>query len=100
MHSTFLLDKTISVKPNHIAKTAYVHIDNIKLGCKDTMSIGDIKNAYELVKQNAPNQMFPCPVGYWDKDRFVIVDGRHTVLALQMNGFEWILVAWEEEVNN
>lgn len=100
MNASFHLDKILSIQPGKIARTGYVKTEDVVLACKESMAIGDVTMAYELVKQNAPNQMFPCPVGYWREDkRFVIVDGRHTYIALLMNGFEYILVAWETDLN-
>lgn len=96
MTASFHLDKILSIQPGKLAHTVYVKTEDVVLACKDSMSIGDVKQAYELVKQNAPSQMFPCPIGYFREDgRFVIVDGRHTYIALLMNGFTDILVAWE-----
>ncbi|QRQ99694.1 hypothetical protein [Dyadobacter sandarakinus] len=95
MHPHIFIDKSISVKPGGVVKTGYVKTENVVLLCKDPMSKGDISEKYELVKQNAPNQIFPCPIGHFREDgRFVILDGRHTFIALVMNGFESILVSW------
>ncbi|KQS33960.1 hypothetical protein ASG33_07985 [Dyadobacter sp. Leaf189] len=97
MNGSFALDKVLSIAPGKLAKTAYVSVDDVVLACKDPMSIGDVQLKYEIVKQNAPKQLFPCPTGHYREDgRFVIVDGRHTYLALLMNGFTHILVSWEE----
>jgi hypothetical protein len=91
---TFQIDKSISVPAGSKVLTEYVHIDKIRLGCKSPMSIGDVKEKYELVKQNAPASLFPAPMGEWKEDRFVIIDGRHTYVAYLMMGYEYVLVSW------
>lgn len=88
------IDKSISVPPGKKVVVDYVHIDKIILGSKSPMAIGDVKEKYELIKQNAPNSIFPTPIGEWKKDRFIIIDGRHTYLGYLMNGYEYILVSW------
>jgi hypothetical protein len=95
---SFQIDKSISVPPGKRVIVDYIAVDKIKLGCKDRMSIGDVKEKYELVLQNAPNSVFPTPIGEWDtqKQRFTIIDGRHTTIAYILLGYEHILVSWIE----
>lgn len=94
--ATFQIDKSLSVPPGKKVVTDYVHIDKVKMACKDKMAIGDVNEKYQLVLQNAPNCIFPAPVGHWDNDRFVVVDGRHTFMAYVLLGYEYILVSWME----
>jgi hypothetical protein len=91
-------DKTIAVPPGQVVRTGYVPIDDIVLGCKERMSIGDVLDKYELVKQNAPNAIFPAPMGGWVMDgRFVVEDGRHLIEGYRLNGYTHVLVMWLEE---
>lgn len=98
MHAGILIDRSIRVQPGQVVHTGYVHVDNVRLGCKAPLAIGDVERKYEIVRQNAPAQVFPCPVGVWEGERFTIHDGRHTYLAHVMNGFEYVLVAWTGDV--
>jgi hypothetical protein len=59
----FQLDKSLSVPPGKKVMTDYVHVDCIKLACKDRMAIGDVKEKFEVVLQNAPNCIYPTPIG-------------------------------------
>lgn len=97
MKVTLQEDKTICVPPGQTVKTGYVPVHHIVLACKDRMAVGDVDRAYQRLIQIAPNQAFPCPIGHWEEDNnFVIIDGRHTYVAALMLGFEYILVAWED----
>lgn len=97
MKVTFQEDKTIAVPPGKIVKTQYVPIHDITFGCRDSMAIGDVDRAFQRLIQIAPNQPFPCPIGHWTDESFEIVDGRHTYVAMLMLGYEYILVAWEDD---
>ena len=90
------LDKTILVPPGKRVVVDYVHRDSIILGCKDPMAIGDVNEKYQLIKQNAPNAIYPTPVGEWKDGRFVVIDGRHTTIGYILNGYDYILVSWIE----
>jgi hypothetical protein len=46
--------------------------------------------------QLGSQQRWPCPVGHWEGERFVITDGRHQYVAALMLGLEFLLVAWTE----
>src|SRR5947209_4040819 len=89
-------DKSLAIPPGKIVKTDNVPVWKVRLACKDRMSVGDVKGAYEKLLQNQPNQLWPCPRGHWEDDIFVIVDGRHQFIATLMFGYETILVAWVE----
>ena len=102
MHAQFLADKTLRSPPGAKLHVEYVHIDRLRLGNRTPMAIGDVKEKFELILQNRPAYIFPCPVGTWTGDpsdplsRFTVHDGRHSYLAYQMHGYEHVLVAWIE----
>ena len=87
-------DRSLSVPPGQIVKTGYVDIANIRMACRDRMSVGDVETAYRRQLQLGPSQRWPCPTGHWDGDTFVIEDGRHQYLAALMIGLTHLLVAW------
>ena len=87
-------DRSIRVEPGKIVRTGYVQINDVILACRDRMAIGDVDAAYRRRLQLGPAQPWPCPVGEWQGDRFVVADGRHDVIAATMLGVEHILVAW------
>lgn len=92
----FAADRTILVPPGTTIRTGYVAIEDVRLACRDRMSVGDVSAAYQRLLQNAPSQPFPCPNGYWDGGRFVIQDGRHAYVAALMLGWSHLLVTWLE----
>lgn len=89
-------DRHFLVPQDHIVKTDYVRIEDVKLACRDRMAVGDVEVAYRRRLQLGNKQPFPCPYGYWEGDRFVLVDGRHDYVACLMIGHTHILVAWLE----
>ena len=89
-------DRSLSVPPGRLIRTGYVHVDQIRLGCRARMAVGDVDRAYQRRLQLGEQQPWPCPRGEWDGDRFDIIDGRHDVVAALMLGQEWVLVAWPE----
>lgn len=89
-------DRSIAVPPGHIIRTDYVHVNQVKLACRDRMAVGDVDRSYQRRLQLGDRQPWPCPRGHWEADRFVVVDGRHEVVATLMLGLEYILVAWCE----
>lgn len=91
---TLAADRSIAVPPGHIVKTGYVPIEHVSLACRDRMSIGDVKDAFERQLQLGDRQQWPPPRGHWDEERFVIVDGRHQFVASLMMGLSHIFVAW------
>lgn len=93
---SFQLDKSLSVPPGQKVVVDYVHVDNVVLACKDKMCIASVKEKYELILQNAPNSIYPTPIGEWRGDKFVLIDGRHTFVAYVINGYQWVLVSWLE----
>lgn len=87
-------DRSFSVPQGKIIITGYVEIHKIRLACKDRMAIGDVDRAFQRRLQLGSNQPWPPPIGYWENDTFVIVDGRHCHIAAIMLGLEYIFVAW------
>jgi len=89
-------DRSLAVPPGQRVVTGYAHIDQVKFACRARMAIGDVDRAYQQRLQLGDHQPWPCPRGYWEGDRYVVVDGRHSVAAALLLGQEYILVAWPE----
>lgn len=93
----FKKDKSLAIPPGQVVRSGYISVWDVILDCRERMAMGDIDAKYQECIQNAPNQAWPCPVGYWGENgRFHIVDGRHTFMALLALGYEQIYVAWME----
>lgn len=90
-------DRSIAVPPGQRIVTGYVPVESIALACKDRMAVGDVDRAYQRRIQLGANQPWPCPRGYWQGERFWVVDGRHDAIACLMLGISHMLVAWVEE---
>jgi hypothetical protein len=86
------------VPPGHIAKTMIIPVETAMLASKDRIAVGDVDRAYQKRLQIGSNHPWPCPIGYWQGNRFLIVDGRHEWIATIMLGHETILVAWIESM--
>jgi hypothetical protein len=73
-----------------------------RLGCRDRMSPGDVKEKWTELLQRSGKAAWPPPVGHWSPDRvwFVVTDGRHEYLAALMHGQESLFVAWVEQLPN
>ena len=89
-------DRSLLVPPGQLVRTAYVDVRRCEMACRERMSIGDVKFAYEKLLQCGSNSPWPCPRGHWEGDSFVIVDGRHEFIASLMLGRSHVLVAWVE----
>lgn len=87
-------DRALIVAPGQVVKSGYVPIHRIRLACRERMAVGDVDRAYQRALQAAPAQVHPTPNGYWEGETFVVRDGRHTVVALLMLGFDYVLVSW------
>ncbi|WP_018261343.1 hypothetical protein [Methylobacterium sp. WSM2598] len=92
----FAEDRSLAVPPGRRVVTGYVHVDQIVLGCRARMAIGDVDRAYQRRLQLGDHQPWPCPRGEWVGERFQVIDGRHDCVAALMLGLEHILVAWPE----
>lgn len=91
-----LPDRALAVPPGALLRSAYVPIHTIRFANKSRMSVGDVARAYRRALRLGPRQQHPTPNGAWDGGWFVVADGRHTVVALLMLGFEYVLVTWVE----
>ena len=98
-------DRSLAVPPGRLIRTGYVAVEQIKLGCRARMAVGDVDRAYQRRLQLGDHQPWPCPRGEWEGDpaapgaRFVVHDGRHDVVAALMLGQDYVLVAWPDEPN-
>ena len=90
-------DRSLAVPPGRLVRTGYVSVWQVRLGCRERMSIGDVKSSYERRLQLGDHQPWPCPRGEWDGEDFVIHDGRHEYVAAVMLGHDHLLVAWPEK---
>ena len=87
-------DRSLSIAPGQIVQTGYVETHRVRLGCRDRMAVGDVEAAYRRQLALGDHQAWPCPVGEWEGETFVIHDGRHAFLSALMLGFTHLLVAW------
>lgn len=87
-------DRSLSIAPGQIVKTGYAESHRVRLGCRARMAVGDVEAAYRRQLALGDHQAWPCPVGEWDGEMFVIHDGRHAYVAALMLGLTHILVAW------
>lgn len=87
-------DRTLSVPPGALVKTAYVPLENIRMACRDRMALGDVERAHNRQLQLGDHQAWPPPVGRWEAGTFVLTDGRHAFIAALMLGMPKLLVAW------
>lgn len=90
-------DRSMVVPADSKVSAAYVPIEAITLACRERMSVGDVERAMHRLMACAPGQPWPCPVGRWQDERFVIFDGRHSFVGAMMLGYSHILVAWVEQ---
>ena len=89
-------DRAIVVPAGRVVRSGYAPIHCVRLACHDRMSVGDVDTAYRRQLCLGSSQAWPPPIGHWDGEWFVILDGRHAYVAALMHGFEYLLVAWEE----
>ncbi len=89
-------DRSMRVPPGHIVCTRHIPIFSVKLACRERMAVGDVAAAFQKRLRLGHFEPFPCPVGHWDGNDFVIVDGRHQWIASVMLGKSHILVSWIE----
>ena len=90
------MDRSLIVEPGRRVVSGYVEVHKVRMACRDRMSVGDVEQAYRRQLQLGDSQVWPCPVGRWEGEQFVLYDGRHAYVAALMLGFTWLLVAWEE----
>ncbi len=97
-HIAIAEDRSIVVPAGHVVRTGYVSVDMVTMACRDRMAVGDVDRAFQKRLQLGTNQLWPCPRGHWNGERFVIEDGRHEYIAALMLGQSHLLVAWVEAV--
>lgn len=96
--------RAIHVPPGWIERSGYVRAHRIRFETQERMAVGDVGRKYdELMGENhwRPGyQLSPPPKGFWERDaedgapNFVVLDGRHRVVAALMWGYRHILVRW------
>jgi hypothetical protein len=91
-------DRSVAVESGRIVKTGYVPVEQVTILNRSRMAIGDVDLAYRKRLSLGNRQPWPCPVGYWHSERFILVDGRHEYVAALMLGCTHILVAWTEKI--
>lgn len=89
-------DREIRVSPGEIVVSRWIPIDTCCLGSRQQRSIGDIERKYQRLLQMGDQQPWPPLVGRWRGDRFEVMDGGHTLLALMALGKDQVFVAWLE----
>lgn len=92
-------DRSMLIPPGSIVETGYVSVWKCVFATRERMAVGDVDRAFQKRIQMGDHQSWPCPRGYWIDDEFIIVDGRHELIAALMLGIEYILVAWVKEGN-
>lgn len=91
-------DRSMRVPAGRTVSTDYVSVEDVVLGCRDRMAVGDVEAACRRMLQLGTDAAWPPPVGQWREDRrFVLTDGRHEYVAALMLGRTHLLVAWLEE---
>ncbi|MFH5926432.1 hypothetical protein [Roseomonas sp. SXEYE001] len=90
-------DRSLSVRPGQIVRTAWVDIDLCRLGNRARMSPEAVEKKYRRLLNLGDCAPWPPVVGHWDAERFVVCDGRHDYLASLMIGRDKIFVCWLEE---
>jgi hypothetical protein len=90
-------DRSLSVRPSQVVRTAWIDIDQAKLGNRSRMAVGDVEGSFRKLLCLGDNAPFPSIVGHWEADRFVVCDGRHEFIASLMMGRERLFVAWLED---
>ena len=89
-------DRTISVKPDQVVKTAWVSIDKCCMANRTPMSPEAVAVSHQKLLCMGDDGRWPPPIGEWEGDRFRVLDGRHELLASLMRGRQELFVAWLE----
>ncbi|MDT7953498.1 MAG: hypothetical protein RQ966_18505 [Acetobacteraceae bacterium] len=87
-------DRSLSVRPGQVVRTAWIDIDLCRLGCRVPMAPEAVEKKFRRLLCLGENAAWPPIVGHWDRERFVVCDGRHELLANLMIGRERIFVCW------
>jgi hypothetical protein len=87
-------DRSLSVRPGQIVKTAWIDINLCILGNRSQMSPAAVEKKFQRLLCQGDNACWPPIVGEWAAERFVVLDGRHEFLASLMMGRTKLFVAW------
>jgi hypothetical protein len=90
-------DRSMCVQPHQVVHTAWVDIDQCRLGCRVPMSPDSVEKKYRRLLNLGDCAPWPPIVGHWDGGRFVVDDGRHEYLASLMLGRERLFVCWLDD---
>lgn len=90
-------DREMLVAPGQVVRTAWLPIEQCMRGSTHPLAVGDVAEKRHRLLQMGEQQPWPPVVGHWQGDRFVIMDGNHTFVALQMLGRREVFVCWVEE---
>ena len=90
-------DRSLAVRPGQLVRTAWINIDEARLGCRVTMSPEAVEKKFRRLLCLGDCAPWPPIVGHWEAGRFVVCDGRHDYLAALMIGRARLFVCWLEE---
>lgn len=91
-------DRSIRVGPEQVVKSDWVDIDLCILANRAQMSPEAVEKKYRRLLQQGESACWPPIVGYWDRARFYICDGRHEYVASLLLGRSRVFVAWLVDV--
>jgi hypothetical protein len=99
VRTVLLEDRHVKVEPGQRVVTDWVDIDLCVLGCRERMDFVAVERAGRRLLRLGGSMTWPPPVGQWrDDGRFVVLDGRHELLAALALGREKVFVCWVEAV--
>ena len=90
-------DRSLCVGPGQSVRTAWVDIDQCRLGFRAPMSPEAVEKKYRRLLCLGDYAAWPPVIGHWQFDRFVVDDGRHDYLASIMIGRARLFVCWLED---
>jgi hypothetical protein len=89
-------DRSLYVQPHETVRVAWVDIDCCVLGNRTPLTPEAVEKKWRQLLQQDQAASWPCLVGHWCGERFVVCDGRHEYIAALMRGRAEVLVAWLE----
>lgn len=89
-----VIDRSLRISRNQWVRTDWIPIDACSMGNRDRMSPEAVESKYRRLLCMGDDAPWPPIIGRWDKDRFVILDGRHEYIASLMLGREKVFVCW------
>ena len=91
-------DRSMSVQPGQVVRTAWIPIDDCVLGSRGNISPAAVERSAQRLVCLGECAPWPPIVGHRREDgRFSVDDGRHEYLASLMLGRERVFVAWLSE---